>query len=306
MTSSWTEQKTSDGRTFYYDRVSSRSVWERPKDFQAARHKRVTMEECLDESPQVASLFNAVLRHCGSAAVPTVRVRTGEGDPLCEGGRGGAFCCKSNTIHLCTHGWVGCRELAYELSHALNTCRGLVHCTPQGMQIDGTDCGYLGPPDVACSELRASYWTGRCADRGEGASLRACMEWHARWATASCFPRDEHLEAHVRWARHRCTPTGDDQRLTQRPDLPRSPTCVPCRVHSWSHALYSYTAHLPHIHVLSAQCTHGAATHHMCSRCRGSHRACSVLSVCIPCMCTWGMPSMHMHSVLSACIPCAH
>ena len=33
-------------------------------------------------------------------------------------------CCKSQQIHLCEKPWVGCREVAYELSHALNVCRG--------------------------------------------------------------------------------------------------------------------------------------------------------------------------------------
>ena len=128
--------------------------------------------------------------------------------------RGGAFCCASNRIYLChDNPWVGCRELAYELSHALNVCRGLVRCARDGMVLDGRDCGYLSPPDVACSELRASFWTGRCAGR-EGARLRDCMEWHARWAVASVYPDDEHLEAHVRWARHRCAPAGADVTLT--------------------------------------------------------------------------------------------
>eukprot|EP00966_Prymnesium_polylepis_P050955 1179457-Prymnesium_polylepis.1 len=71
------------------------------------------------------------------------------------------------------------------------------------MQVDGADCGYLSPPDVACSEICAAYWTGRCAGR-VGGSLARCLEWHARWATQSCYPDDEHLEAHVRWARQRC------------------------------------------------------------------------------------------------------
>ena len=59
------------------------------------------------------------------------------------------------------------------------------------------------PDQVGCSELRAAYWTGRCRHRSDQAR---CQEWHARWAVASCFPEDAHLEAHVRWARHYCTP----------------------------------------------------------------------------------------------------
>ena len=48
---------------------------------------------------------------------------------------------------------MGCREVAYELSHALNVCRGTVRCAPHGVQVDGKDCGYFSPPDVSCSEL---------------------------------------------------------------------------------------------------------------------------------------------------------
>ena len=52
---------------------------------------------------------------------------------------------------------------------------------------------------------------------GEGRTeAQRCLEWHARWAVASCYPDDEHLEAHVRWARHFCTPEGDDVWLTER------------------------------------------------------------------------------------------
>jgi hypothetical protein len=219
MMASWSEHQSSSGRKYYYDRVSGRSVWERPVGFASAdyKHVRPSLDHCLDESPQVASLFNAILKHCGHAAVPGIYTRAIAGDPLCEGGRGGAFCCKSNRIYICAHTWVGCREVAYELSHALNVCRGLVHCSSKGMQVDGRDCGYLGPPDVACSEYRASYWTGRCDGHGEleSGSMRRCMQWHARWATQSCFPGDENLEAHVRWAQHSCHPRGSDVFLTR-------------------------------------------------------------------------------------------
>lgn len=82
------------------------------------------------------------------------------------------------------------------------------------MLVDGKDCGYLGPPDVACSEYRAAHWTGRCDDRRES-QRPACLEWHARWATRSCYPNDEYLEAHVRWAAQRCRPDGADASLTR-------------------------------------------------------------------------------------------
>ena len=194
--------------------------------------RAVTLSRCLDESPSVAALYNAIIRHCGADAVPTVsqrpaRYASGEEDPLCAGGRGGGFCCASRRIFVCEHQWTGCREVAYELSHALNVCRGLVHCRHKGMTVDGADCGYLGPPDVACSEYRASHWTGRCDGRGSGADddpkRVACHEWHARWAVASCYPKDEHLEAHVRWARTHCRPEGADAGLTSRSPQPRQP-----------------------------------------------------------------------------------
>ena len=189
----WTEHKAPDGRSYYYDRSSGTSRWTRPDGFRTARHVRPTLQGCLDESPAVAGLYNAILRYCGVAGLPTITSRSGTGDPLCEGGRGGAFCCASQRIYMCSHGWVGCREVAYELSHALNVCRGKVRCSREGMRIDGEDCGYLAPPDVACSELRASYWTGRCSQQGNADAKRRCTEWHARWAVASCFPDDAYL-----------------------------------------------------------------------------------------------------------------
>eukprot|EP00322_Chrysochromulina_rotalis_P015347 CAMPEP_0115878354 /NCGR_PEP_ID=MMETSP0287-20121206/26727_1 /TAXON_ID=412157 /ORGANISM="Chrysochromulina rotalis, Strain UIO044" /LENGTH=224 /DNA_ID=CAMNT_0003333961 /DNA_START=82 /DNA_END=756 /DNA_ORIENTATION=- len=134
--------------------------------------------------------------------------------------RGGAWwcflLCVTSNLHL--HTWLGWMPGAgLELSHALNACRGHVRCSRGGMQVGGEDCGFLSPPDVACSEFRASYWTGRCDGRGEhgSPSLQRCMEWHARWAVKSCYPDDEHLEAHVRWARHRCSPEGSDIFLTR-------------------------------------------------------------------------------------------
>lgn len=209
----WTAHTSSStGKTFYYDRVSGTSTWTKPDNFGAspAASSRPTLESCSSDH-RVARLLGAIARHCGAGAVPKVRPAPPE---LCTGGRGGAYCCASNSIHLChENAWVSCTELAYELSHALNRCRGLTRCARDGIQVDGADCGYLGPPDVACSELRAAFWTGRCAGR-EGARLQECQEWHARWAVASVFPDDEHLEAHVRWARHRCRPAGADATLT--------------------------------------------------------------------------------------------
>ena len=221
MSASWTEHKAPSGRTYYFDRVSGKSTWERPAEFGKSRHvASPSLQSCLDESPQVAALFNAIIHHCGVDALPTVRTRPvvaedGTADPLCAGGRGGGFCCASKRIFVCAHQWTSCREVAYELSHALNACRGLVHCRREGMTVDGADCGYLGPPDVACSEWRASYWTGRCDRRPEGARRLSCHEWHARWATQSCYPKDEHLEAHVRWARNACRPEGADADLAR-------------------------------------------------------------------------------------------
>jgi hypothetical protein len=147
---SWTAHKTPEGRTYYYDRTSARSTWDRPADFGDARHVRPSLERCIDESPFVAGLFNAMLKHC-KGVIPSVSSLAPE-HTLCQGGRGGAFCCASNRIYICQHTWVGCREVAYELSHMLNVCRGTVNCTKKGMEMDGVDCGYLAAPDVACSE----------------------------------------------------------------------------------------------------------------------------------------------------------
>ena len=218
-TASWTSHTSSSGRTYYYDRISNKSTWTKPDGFddaaQKARHHPPNLQKCLDESPKVAALFNAILHHCGADKIPKITTRQlDDDDPLCAGGRGGGYCCASNSLFICEHPWTGCREMAYELSHALNACRGRINCRQNGMKVDGADCGYLGPPDVACSELRASYWTGRCDNHKSEERRAACMEWHARWATTSCYPKDEHVEAHVRWARQRCQPEGDDAALT--------------------------------------------------------------------------------------------
>jgi len=224
---SWTTHTAADGRTFYYERESNTSTYERPTalDSPAPARLRPTLQSCLDSSSAVASLYNAIIRYCGASALPVVRDRPAR-DPLCEGGRGGAYCCASNRIYLCAETpWVGCRELAYELSHALNTCRGAVRCSHDGIQVEDRDCGYMSPPDVACSELRAAHWTGRCASRADGPARQRCLEWHARWATEACYPDDAHLDAHVRWARHRCKPVGPDEHLTatRPPPGPRPP-----------------------------------------------------------------------------------
>ena len=216
--SAWSTHVATNGQTYYYNRTTGLSTWDRPPDFVAAsRPLYPTLSSCLNESPKVAALFNGILQHCGPGALPRVSRRYGTvDDPLCAGGRGGAYCCKSQTIYLCAHPWVSCTELAYELSHALNTCRGFVHCHGDGLLLDGKDCGYLSPPDVACSELRASYFTGRCT--GSADQLRKCMDWHARWAVSACFPDDDYLEAHVRWARSRCWPDGEDRKLGRPPE----------------------------------------------------------------------------------------
>ncbi len=195
--STWSVHTATDGRAYYYESESGTSTYERPAALDmpkqqreaATSRPRPSLSTCL-EDPTVAALYNTLVRSCGAAALPKVSTRPAE-DPLCAGGRGGAFCCASNRIYLCAdHAWVGCRELAYELSHALNTCRGTVRCTRGGLSIDGEDCGYLSPPHVACSELRAAHWTRRCASRADGPPKQRCLEWHARWAVASCFPDD--------------------------------------------------------------------------------------------------------------------
>ena len=150
--SQWTEHTSSEGRTFYYDRVSGVSAWSKPETSVPAPKRRaepLSLMACLDQ-PAVLGLARAIVRHCGVAALPSVATKPPT-DPFCHGGRGGAFCCASKSIYLCEHAWVGCREVAYELSHALNACRGTVRCAPHGVQVDGKDCGYFSPPDVGCS-----------------------------------------------------------------------------------------------------------------------------------------------------------
>eukprot|EP00316_Scyphosphaera_apsteinii_P013073 CAMPEP_0119309042 /NCGR_PEP_ID=MMETSP1333-20130426/13765_1 /TAXON_ID=418940 /ORGANISM="Scyphosphaera apsteinii, Strain RCC1455" /LENGTH=213 /DNA_ID=CAMNT_0007312947 /DNA_START=90 /DNA_END=731 /DNA_ORIENTATION=+ len=209
----WTEHKASSGRPFWYNRSTGISTWNRPESDLEASLNSVDMSSCLGD-PLVAKLLRAILQDCGWDAIPTVRARRAN-DALCADGRGGAFCCASSRIYLCTESaWVGCREIAYELSHALNVCRGTVRCAPGGMELDGRDCGYFSPPDLACSEYKAAFWTHRCAGR-TNSGLRECLEWHSRWAVSTCFPEDDNLEAHVRWARHSCTPKGRDRDLTK-------------------------------------------------------------------------------------------
>jgi len=231
-----------------YDAETGRSVWERPDDLDAPQPARQSpsLRSCLATDPRVRSLTGAILSRCGLEAVPHVRL-AGADEPLCSDGRGGAFCCASNRIYLCSEtAWVSCRalllaqpllhrpsaahpalaittvsrlphlagELAYELSHAYNTCTGVTRCAPGGVIQDGQRCGYLSPPHLACSELRAAYWTGRCADR-TGDDLRRCLEYHAEWAVSACFPTDPHAHAHVRWATSKCMPEGRDIDLTR-------------------------------------------------------------------------------------------
>ena len=104
MASVWTEHKSSEGRTFYYDRVSGVSAWSKPENplpppKQSAQP--LSLAGCLDE-PAVLGLARAIVRHCGFAALPSVSTKP-VSDPFCEGGRGGAFCCASSRIYLCEH-----------------------------------------------------------------------------------------------------------------------------------------------------------------------------------------------------------
>lgn len=213
--SEWTRHRTSDGRVYYYDRITSVSTWIEPTNFMAtqAKHTRPELSQCLDSSPAVAALVNAILKYCGVQALPLIHTDEDATSGLCDGGRGGAYCCRSNKIFICRHPWVGCREVAYELAHALNVCRGLVACSKGGITLQGEDCGYLSPPAVACSELRASQFAQRCAAAKGDASRNKCAEWHAAWAVRACYPDDSYTDAHVRWARYRCHPHGEDVEL---------------------------------------------------------------------------------------------
>ena len=100
--------------------------------------------------------------------------------PFCSDGRGGAFCCKANQIIICNERpWVSCKEVAYELAHALNVCRD-VKCHGGGMEIDGEDCGYLDSEGVSCSEMRASFATACCKLAANEAEMWDCMHYHAK------------------------------------------------------------------------------------------------------------------------------
>ncbi len=222
MKESWTEHGDASGRAYFYDSVSGVSQWERPAALAPAALAEATqparddlglhrgrdhhsLRGCLASSAAVRGLVASIVDRCGVPALPRVR-RSESTAPVCADGRGGAFCCSENAIYLCDHAWVSCRELAYELSHALNACDGTVRCARGGWQVrDGMDCGYFSPPDLACSEVRAAFWAGRCESR-RGPHLKQCLEYHGRWAVQACYPSDEHLEAHVRYARHRCMP----------------------------------------------------------------------------------------------------
>jgi len=57
---------------------------------------------------RVRTLTAAIVSKCGLDALPHVR-QAGADDPLCADGRGGAFCCASNRIYLCSQtAWVSC------------------------------------------------------------------------------------------------------------------------------------------------------------------------------------------------------
>ncbi|EOD05358.1 hypothetical protein EMIHUDRAFT_225815 [Emiliania huxleyi CCMP1516] len=214
----WTEHTSSSGRPFFYNPATGASVWERPAGISEARvfsrDTPPTLRACMATDRRVRALAGAIVRRCGVDALPRVQA-AGADTSLCADGRGGAFCCESNRIFLCAStAWVSCRELAYELSHAYNTCTHVTRCAHGGIQVDDASCGYLSPPDLACSELRAAYWTERCAGRAERDEAR-CLKWHAAWALRACYPSDEHHPAHVRHAVQECTPRGADANLTR-------------------------------------------------------------------------------------------
>ena len=109
--STWTEHKSSEGRTFYYDRVTGVSAWSKPETLAPPpkQHAQgLSLTGCLDE-PAVLGLARAIARQCGFASLPSVSTKPVT-DPFCDGGRGGAFCCASSSIYLCEHVWSRARS----------------------------------------------------------------------------------------------------------------------------------------------------------------------------------------------------
>lgn len=164
---------------------------------------RAGLMQCADVQV-VANALRELAKYNG--IVPRVKLRSNE-SAICKDGRGGGFCCKSNTIYLCPEReWVSCDTLGYELSHAVENASGRVECKANGMCFEpgGEDCGYFDADDLVCVELRAASLTGRCAAyalHSEG--YKDCLKYHAKWALNACFPAsnsDTVLERN--W--HRC------------------------------------------------------------------------------------------------------
>jgi hypothetical protein len=202
--------KSEDGTPYYYNSKTEESAWETPAgaSFVAADNLTTNracpnLEYCM-EHPDVAKIiFLMKERGC---AIPSIKCKPNE-HPFCEDGRGGAYCCKANQIILCNQRpWVSCKEVAYELTHALNCCRD-IKCHSGGMDIDGQgrvynvstvlpllimmdidgqDCGYLDAEGVACSEMRASFATacGKLAHNEE--EMWDCMHYHAKVLLVDC------------------------------------------------------------------------------------------------------------------------
>ena len=73
--SQWTEHKSSECRTFYYDRVSGVSAWSKPETSVPEPKRRaepLSLMACLDQ-PAVLGLARAIVRHCGVAALPSAQ-----------------------------------------------------------------------------------------------------------------------------------------------------------------------------------------------------------------------------------------
>lgn len=90
---SWTEHTSASGRKFYYDRVSGKSQWDKPSESEmsaATIQSHVAMQRCADSSAAVCGMLNAIIKHCGVSAIPTLAVIEAA-DPFCQGGRGGAY-----------------------------------------------------------------------------------------------------------------------------------------------------------------------------------------------------------------------
>lgn len=117
--SRWTEHSASNGRLFYYDAETGRSVWERPAEMEAVQSVRPlpTLRHCLESDERVAAITRAILSRCGLQGLPAIKQVAAE-EPLCADRRGAGYCCATNRVYMCSQReWVSCRKQATSRPH---------------------------------------------------------------------------------------------------------------------------------------------------------------------------------------------